>query len=624
MADDSVVPACSGKTPSQGQPGITTLMAETIESSDHYDAGTVEKTECDGKREEQRIGIGTQRDGCGSSKELAFEVDEDVTEGGNRMNVSESLRFGFVAENRAQLFYHWVLAVLIGTSLRMTTFPDAMIAADMGSGAGRYSRETSFLVSFGFTKAVSNLLVGWASDRPGWGRKAPHAVGWVAGLLLGSILLFAVTSTAATNGWAIYVVANVFLGAQQGLAWTTNIFMFMDILGPDHRALASAVSNCTGYLSSAFATFVSAAISAESSFAVVFGSAALGLAITYMLVQDTTGFVQMEAEMVLSSAQCVENGSCEGDYAENGAPIRSTHRDVNDNDSSTQIAANILNTGKQRRLRPSGSTTSRTRQRYDLVQPASYASSNTALASTQMNASLTPPKQSFGEVFVATCWWNRSTAVLCLGGLMANIVTSFAWGLTLIWGKQRGLSPPRLASIGFAFTLAKALSMVAAGRASDRCRDRRRFLLGGFSVTVLGLLLTAAAGVERTSGSGGDNDSSDEAIFLTLLLGGVVIGCGIGSVYCVMTGAISDHTAPEARASAIGTYKLWRDSGYAFGGLLTGLVADASGGSFATTTVVVASLVVVLLVLILAGYAEPKPVELASFPTRREENITAA
>ena len=71
--------------------------------------------------------------------------------------------FGFASSNAPQLFYHFILAALIGITLRLTTFQDATLAASVAS----HTLETSFLISFGFTKALSNLAVGWTSDRFG-------------------------------------------------------------------------------------------------------------------------------------------------------------------------------------------------------------------------------------------------------------------------------------------------------------------------------------------------------------------------------------------------------------------------------------------------------------------------
>jgi predicted MFS family arabinose efflux permease len=40
---------------------------------------------------------------------------------------------------------------------------------------------------------------------------------------------------------------------------------------------------------------------------------------------------------------------------------------------------------------------------------------------------------------------------------------------------------------------------------------------------------------------------------------------------------MSDAVSPVERAPVVGVYRFWRDSGYAFGGLIAGVVADALG-----------------------------------------------
>ena len=52
------------------------------------------------------------------------------------------------------------------------------------------------------------------------------------------------------------------------------------------------------------------------------------------------------------------------------------------------------------------------------------------------------------------------------------------------------------------------------------------------------------------------------------------MGLGTGMVYPTLLAAISDLAHPAWRASALGVYRLWRDSGYAFGALVGGVLAD--------------------------------------------------
>jgi MFS family permease len=57
----------------------------------------------------------------------------------------------------------------------------------------------------------------------------------------------------------------------------------------------------------------------------------------------------------------------------------------------------------------------------------------------------------------------------------------------------------------------------------------------------------------------------------------VALGIGTAMVYPALIASVSDHAHPAWRANALGTYRFWRDIGYAAGALLAGLLADAFG-----------------------------------------------
>lgn len=61
------------------------------------------------------------------------------------------------------------------------------------------------------------------------------------------------------------------------------------------------------------------------------------------------------------------------------------------------------------------------------------------------------------------------------------------------------------------------------------------------------------------------------------LSGAVLMGIGMALLYPTLLATVSDVAAPRWRATSLGVYRLWRDSGYAFGALAIGLVADAFG-----------------------------------------------
>jgi len=105
----------------------------------------------------------------------------------------------------------------------------------------------SFIASFGMVKAILNLLAGNFSDR--WGRKKVLVLGWIFGLPVPFILLFA-------PSWNWIIFANVLLGINQGLAWSMTVNMKVDLVGKKNRGLALAFNEFAGYLAVAIVGFV--------------------------------------------------------------------------------------------------------------------------------------------------------------------------------------------------------------------------------------------------------------------------------------------------------------------------------------------------------------------------------
>lgn len=68
-----------------------------------------------------------------------------------------------------------------------------------------------------------------------------------------------------------------------------------------------------------------------------------------------------------------------------------------------------------------------------------------------------------------------------------------------------------------------------------------------------------------------------ERPLLAGLLSAVALGLGTAMVYPALIASVSDHAHPAWRANALGTYRFWRDVGYAVGALVAGVLADALG-----------------------------------------------
>src|SRR5262245_51501724 len=106
----------------------------------------------------------------------------------------------------------------------------------------------SFIVSFGVVKAFANLFAGRFSDRIG--RKKILVTGWLFGLPVPLLIIFA-------PSWDWIVLANVLLGINQGLCWSTTVIMKIDLVGPARRGLAMGLNEAAGYLAVAGAALAS-------------------------------------------------------------------------------------------------------------------------------------------------------------------------------------------------------------------------------------------------------------------------------------------------------------------------------------------------------------------------------
>jgi len=151
---------------------------------------------------------------------------------------------------------------------------------------------TSFIISFGLVKALSNLVSGQLADR--WGRKRVLILGWMAGLPVPFMLMWA-------PDWSWIIVANALLGVSQGLAWSMTVIMKIDLAGSRSRGLAVGLNEFAGYLAvglTALATGYLASIYGLRPEPIYLGVAyaIIGTALSVFLVRDTRAHVALEME----------------------------------------------------------------------------------------------------------------------------------------------------------------------------------------------------------------------------------------------------------------------------------------------------------------------------------------
>jgi len=165
-----------------------------------------------------------------------------------------------------------------------------LLATETFGLEGTY-RGLTFLVAFGLAKAVTNLLAGALADR--FGRKPVLVAGWIVGLPVPVMLILA-------PDWAWIVAANVLLGINQGLTWSTTLLMKIDLVGPQRRGLALGLNEASGYLAVATTAFVTGLV-AESAglrpapFFLGIAIAGLGLGASVLLVRETRDYASVEA-----------------------------------------------------------------------------------------------------------------------------------------------------------------------------------------------------------------------------------------------------------------------------------------------------------------------------------------
>jgi MFS family permease len=99
--------------------------------------------------------------------------------------------------------------------------------------------------------------------------------------------------------WKWVVAANVLLGINQGLAWSTTVIMKVDLVGPRQRGLATGLNEFAGYVAVAVAALASGEIAVRyglrpEPFYLGVAATAVGLTLTLLFVRDTAGHVREE------------------------------------------------------------------------------------------------------------------------------------------------------------------------------------------------------------------------------------------------------------------------------------------------------------------------------------------
>ena len=191
------------------------------------------------------------------------------------------------------------------------------------------------------------------------------------------------------------------------------------------------------------------------------------------------------------------------------------------------------------------------------------------------------------DVLRRVTWTDRSLSAAAQAGLVNNLNDALAWGLLPIFLASRGLPVGHIGVVAALYPAAWAIGQIGFGALSDRV-GRKGPIVGGLWLQAAAITLFPLV-----------------SSYWAWIVAALLMGVGTALVYPTLLAVVADVADPSWRASAIGAYRLWRDLGYAAGGLTVGVVADAAGMRAAFIAVAVTTALSGIVVATRMDAAEP-------------------
>lgn len=163
------------------------------------------------------------------------------------------------------------------------------------------------------------------------------------------------------------------------------------------------------------------------------------------------------------------------------------------------------------------------------------------------------------SVFKETTFTNKTLSSVTQAGLVNNLNDGMIWGLFPLFLLGLGFSLEVVAVLTAIYPSVWGMGQLVTGKMSDHINPKKILFWGMFIQSIAILLLV----------------STQQLVFLGLL--SALLGLGTALVYPTFLHVVAANTQPLQRAESLGTFRLWRDLGYVFGALSSGIIADSFG-----------------------------------------------
>ena len=383
--------------------------------------------------------------------------------------MNDNVKLG-LKENRIQFIILVIVNAFVGgmVGLERTIFPKF---AEIEFNVASKTAILSFIIAFGITKAITNYFTGKLANK--FGRKNLLLLGWVFAIPIPFILIYA-------TSWNWVIFANILLGINQGLTWSSTVVMKIDLVGEKDRGLAMGINEFAGYLAVGIVAFLTGIIAQKYGvtpypFYLGIGISIIGLLLTLFFVRDTRVFVNKEQ-------QTTETVKLE-------------------------------------------------------------------------------------NVFLETSFKNKSLSSITQAGLVNNLNDGMIWGLLPILLISLNYNAKDIGIIAAIYPAVWGIGQLFTGKMAD-IYSKKKMLFWGMFLQGLAILLIPFY-----------------TEFYELASIAVILGFGTALVYPTFLSAIADATHPKQRAESIGVFRLWRDLGYAVGAIISGIIADLYGVTYAIITI---------------------------------------